>query len=78
MFHPLDDFAVEHLGDRDVRHRGGRRCAMPVPFARLEPDDVSGADLLDRSTVALDASTAGGDDQRLPEWMGVPGGPASV
>jgi len=27
-----------------------------VPFARLQPHDVTGADLLDRSTVALHAN----------------------
>ena len=31
---------------------------MPVPFAGREPDDVSGADLPDRPTVALNASSA--------------------
>jgi hypothetical protein len=44
-----------------------------VPFARREPDGVTGADFLDRSTFALHAPTAGGDDQRLPKWMCVPG-----
>src|SRR6187200_104438 len=46
---------------------------MPVPFARLEPDNVAGADLLDGAAVPLHASTTGGDYQRLPEWMCVPG-----
>ena len=40
---------------------------------QVEPDDVTGADLLDRATIALHASTAGDDDQRLSEWMCVPG-----
>src|SRR3954471_9473666 len=48
VFHPLDRFAVEHLGNRDVRHRGCRRRAVPVLFAGREPHHVSRADLLDR------------------------------
>ena len=47
---------------------------MPMPFAGREPDDVAGADLLDRPAVPLNASTARRDDQRLPEWVRVPGG----
>src|SRR3954469_9783977 len=74
VFHPLDRFAVEHLGNRDVRHRGCRRRAVPVLFAGREPHHVSRADLLDRPAVALRASTTRGDDQRLPEWMCVPRG----
>ena len=64
VFHPFDRFAVEHPGDRDVRHRGCRRCATPVRFAGLEPHHVAGANLLDRCTVALHASTIPRDDQR--------------
>jgi hypothetical protein len=72
VFHPLDDFPVEHLRDRDVRHRGYRRRAVPMPFAWPEPHDVTGANLFDRSAVPLHTSTTGRDDQRLPEWMCVP------
>src|SRR4029453_8086244 len=68
----LDDFAVEHLSDRDVRHRGCWRSAVPMPFAWPEPHDVTGAPLLDRSAVPLHTSTTGRDDQRLHEWMCVP------
>jgi hypothetical protein len=42
VFHSLDHFAIEHFGDRDVRHRGCRRCPVPVPFTGLEPHDVAG------------------------------------
>ena len=41
---------------------------------RLEPDDVAGVDVLDRPAQTLDAAEAGGDDQHLPQGMGVPGG----
>jgi hypothetical protein len=41
VFHPVDDLAVEHLGDCDVGHRRSRRGAVPVPFARLEPYKIA-------------------------------------
>jgi hypothetical protein len=69
MFHPVNHFAVKHLSQSDVRHRGCRRRAVPVPFARLERDGVTGAGFLDPSTVALHAPAPGSDDQRLTEWM---------
>ena len=54
--------------------RGGGRGAVPMVFAGREPDDVAGADFLDGSALALRAAAAGGDDQRLAERVGVPGG----
>ena len=39
-----------------------------------EPDDVAGADFLDRAALALDPAAAGGDDQGLAQRMRVPGG----
>src|SRR3954469_18681064 len=74
VFQPVDRLAIELLLHGDVRHRGGRRRAMPVLFTRRKPDDVTRSDLLDRSTPALGASGTGGDDQRLPERMRVPRG----
>ena len=47
---------------------------MPVLLARREPDDVAGADLLDRAALALHAAEAGGDEQRLAERVRVPRG----
>src|SRR5690349_18885234 len=55
VFHPVDRPAVELLLDGDVRHRGCRRGAVPVPFSWREPHDVAGLDLLDRPAVALHA-----------------------
>ena len=49
--------------------------AVPVLLAGREPDDVAGADLLDRPALALHPAAAGGDDQRLAERVGVPGRP---
>ena len=65
LLQPVDGFAVEPLLNGDVRHRGGRRRAVPVLFARREPDDVAGANLLDRAAPSLRQSAAGGDDERL-------------
>jgi hypothetical protein len=44
-----------------------RRGAMPVFFARLEPDDITGTDHLNRAALALRASKPGGDEQSLAE-----------
>ena len=43
-------------------------------LARREPDDVARPDFLDRAALPLHPADAGGDDQRLAERMGVPGG----
>src|SRR6185312_2788560 len=74
LLEPVDGLAVEHLIDGDVSHRGLDGGAMPVLFAGREPDDVAGPNFLDWSAPALHATDARGDDQRLPEGMGVPGG----
>ena len=55
-------------------HGGGRRGTVPMLFARREPDDVAGPDLLDRAALALRPAAARGDDEGLAERMGVPGG----
>jgi hypothetical protein len=49
---------------------GDAPCQCRSPGA--EPHDVAGANLLDRSAVALHASATRRDDQRLPERMCVP------
>src|SRR5947199_5782659 len=74
FFHPVDGFAIQRFVDGDVLHGCSRRRAVPVLFARLEPDDVAGPDLLDRPALTLHKAIAKGDDQRLPEWMRVPCG----
>src|SRR6266436_2685549 len=47
---------------------------MPVLLAKRKPDNVAGADFLDRSTLALQPAEAGCDDKGLVERMGVPHG----
>ena len=46
---------------------------MPVLDAGRAPEHVAGLDLLDRAAPLRGAAFAGGDDQALPERMGVPG-----
>src|SRR5437773_2576460 len=38
---------------------------QPMFLVRREPDHIAGADLLDRSALALHSTAAGGDDERL-------------
>src|SRR3954470_17889453 len=44
---------------------------------RRKPHHVPGADLLDRTVLALHPSKTGGDDQRLAERVRVPGRPGT-
>src|SRR3954451_9849527 len=55
-----------------MRHRGRRRCAMPVLQTGRKPDDVTWPDFLDCAALALNPAKAGGHDQGLPERMRVP------
>jgi hypothetical protein len=74
LLHPVDASPVQRLRDCDMRHcRGGGR-AVPVSRARREPDDVAGKDIFLRAAFHLHPAAAGGDDQRLAQRMGVPGG----
>ena len=76
LFHPIDDLTVERFLNGDMRHGRGRRSTMPMLLARRDRDDIAGMDLLDRTALALRPTATGGDDQRLPERMGVPRGAA--
>jgi hypothetical protein len=73
VLQPLDVLAVEGLLNRDVGHGGGRRRAMPVFVPGRTPDDIARADLDNGLTLALRPAATGGDNQRLPQRMGVPG-----
>ena len=73
VFQPVDDLAVKRFRNRNVCHRCGRRRAVPVLFARREPNDVPRPDLLDRPALALRKAAAGRHDQCLPQRMRVPG-----
>src|SRR5215204_6977682 len=72
LLHSVDGLAVEYLLNSDVRHRRGRRGAVPVFLIGLEPDHVSRVDFLDRAALALYQAAACRDDKDLAKWMGVP------
>ena len=74
LFHPLNHFPVQRLLNSDVSHRGRRRSAVPMLLVRRKPDHIARPNFLDWSALSLCPSEAGGDDQRLTEWMRVPGG----
>src|SRR5947208_372412 len=74
LFHPVDRFAVQRLLNGDVRHRGRRRRAVPMLLVRRKPDDIARPDFLDPVAPTLRPTKTGRDDQRLTEWMCMPGG----
>src|SRR5438093_277197 len=67
LFHPVDRLALEAFHDGDVRHRRGRRGAVPMLLTRRAPDHVAGADSLDRASPALNQAAARRDDQDLTQ-----------
>ena len=74
LLHPVDRFAVERLLNGDMSHRSGRRSAVPMLFTRHKPDHIARPDFLDRAAPTLNPPKAGREDQRLTEWMCMPGG----
>ena len=72
MFQPLHRFAVEGFLNGNVTHRRGRRGPVPVFFTGRKPDHVAGVDFLNRTVPALHPTTTGGDNQGLPQRVGVP------
>src|SRR5262245_22529067 len=77
LLHPFHGLAVETFLHGDVRHGGRRRGAVPMFFARRDPDHVTRPNLLDRPAQPLRAAAAGQHDQRLAERMRVPRGPGA-
>ena len=71
-FEPANHDAVLRFGYGDMGHRAAARRAMPVLHARRRPDDVAWADRTDGLALGLHPATAGADDEKLPERMGVP------
>jgi hypothetical protein len=74
LFHPLDDFTFELFLNGDMRHGCAWRSAMPMLLAGRKPDHIAGPDFLDRATPTLRPPESGCDNQRLTEWMRMPGG----
>jgi len=72
LLEPFDGLPVERLLDRDVRHRRHGRGAVPVLLVRLDADDITGSNLLDRPAPSLVKPAAELDDQRLSERVRVP------
>ena len=72
VLHPFYRRAVQFLLDRYMTH--GRRCrsAVPVLFARRKPDDIAGADFLNRAAVSLNPAKAGAKEKGLSQRMRVP------
>lgn len=69
---PSHVFAIDGFGHGNVRHAAVRGRAVPVLFTRREEHRIAGIDRLDRTTVALDPTLAGGNDDRLAGGMRVP------
>jgi hypothetical protein len=70
-FRPIDGLVVKLFHDRDMRHCGGRRRAVPMLLAERTPDHVPGPDFLFGLSPALRPAASAGDEQRLPERMGM-------
>ena len=62
------------LGEGEVDHESVWGGAVPVLLVGLKEDAIAGADLFDRPAAALTAADAFGDEDRLAERVGVPGG----
>src|SRR5437879_5851553 len=74
FFHPLYNLPLQRFLNGDVRHRGRRRSTVPMLLVRRKPNDITRPDFFDRPSPPLRPSKAGRDDQRLTEWMPMPGG----
>src|SRR4030095_11956995 len=57
-----------------MSHRGRRRSAVQMLLTRRKPDHIAWPDFLDRAAPTLRQPKTGGHDQRLTEWMCMPGG----
>src|SRR5438876_2878888 len=77
FLHPVDGLAVEPFLNRDVRHGGGWRGAVPMLLAWRKPDHIAGSNLLDRTAPSPRASAARGHDERLAQRVRVPRGPSA-
>src|SRR6266550_2915922 len=74
LFHPVDRLAVQRFLNGDMSHRSRRRSAVPMLLTRRNPGHIARPDFLDRTAPTLRPTKAGRDNQRLTEWMCMPGG----
>jgi len=72
VLHPFNSLAIQLFRNRDVRHRGRWRRAVPMLFTRRDPHDIARADLVSWPAPSLNRSDARDDDQRLAERVRVP------
>jgi hypothetical protein len=70
----VDGLAVQRLLNGDVGHGRGRRRAVPMFLAGLEPHDITRSNFLDWSALALNSAAARRDDQELAKRMSMPCG----
>jgi hypothetical protein len=77
-FHPVNDLAVKLFLNGDVRHCGGWRGTMPVFLTWWESDHITRSNLLNRTSPALDPTTAGCYYERLAQWVTMPGSPGAL
>src|SRR6266700_2814070 len=77
LLHPGNIRSVHRFLDRDMRHGGGGRRAVPVLVAGRAPDHVAGADFDARLLLALRPAGARSDDEGLAKRMAVPCGPGA-
>src|SRR6476660_5474154 len=73
LLHPVGIDSIECFLHRDVSHGIGRGGAMPMLFARRNPNDIAGPDFADRATLGLNPTNARDDIKRLTQRMGMPG-----
>ena len=74
LLHPVDYRTVQRFLNGDMRHRRRRGRAMPMLLTGRKPDHIAWPDFLDRAALTLRPAESGRDDQRLTEWMRMPGG----
>src|SRR5579875_2544023 len=74
LLHPVNHLAILLFLNSNVRHGRGRRGAVPVLLAGLEPDHITRPNFLNRASPALSPAAACHNNQSLSERMHVPRG----
>ena len=77
LFHPVDRFAVELFLNGDMGHRRGWSGAVPMLFARRNPDDVTRPNFLDWAPPAPCSAPTSSHNQSLPQRVRVPRSPSA-
>jgi hypothetical protein len=77
LLHPHDADAVQRFLNADVGHGSISRRTVPMLVTWRAPDHVASTNFDDGFAFSLSPSAACGDDERLPEGMGMPGAPCT-